>query len=327
MTVPFQTLNDRFYEILVKTGFDQEKAGLIAWIFAENSRDGVYSHGLNRFPVFIDGVKKGLIKPEAEPEVLRKNGSIEYWDGHLGPGMYIARKAMERAISIAKEAGLGCVSVRNSNHWMRGGTYGWQAADAGCIGICVSNTIANMPPWGGLEPRLGNNPLVIAIPREQGHIVIDMALSQFSYGKLQEYELGGRELPVAGGYDNQGLLTTDPQQIKNTQRILPIGFWKGSGLSFVLDVLVAALSGGQSVGQITTGGNEKGLSQFFLCIHAPHLNQTLIDEIIQYTKSSQPVHRNEGVYYPGEKTLATRLKNEQLGIPVNEKIWKQVLEM
>ncbi len=327
MRVSYSQLQHIFKGILLKNGFNEQKSELIARIFAENSRDGVYSHGLNRFPVFIEAVKNGLIVPEAEPEVLSKNGSVEYWDGHLGPGMYIATLAMDKAISLSKEAGIGCVSVRNSNHWMRGGTYGWQAADSSCIGICTSNTIANMPPWGGREPRLGNNPLVIAVPRQQGHIVLDMAMSQFSYGKLQEYEINGRELPVAGGYDENGRLTTNPQQIKTTQRTLPIGFWKGSGLSFILDVLVSALSGGQSVGQITVGGTEKGLSQFFLCIHAPHLNQSLIDEIIQYTKSSIPINNSEKIYYPGEKTLATRLKNERDGIPVNEEIWRQVLEM
>jgi 3-dehydro-L-gulonate 2-dehydrogenase len=326
MTVPFNILLERFYRVLINAGFSEQKATLISGIFAENSRDGVYSHGLNRFPVFIQAVKNGQVDLQAEPEVLNKNGSIEYWDGHFAPGMYTATLAMERAISIAKEAGIGCVSVKNSNHWMRGGTYGWQAAQEGCIGICVSNTIANMPPWGGLEPRLGNNPMVIAVPRPEGHIVLDMALSQFSYGKLQGYEMAGRELPVAGGYDEKGELTTNPKQVKATQRTLPIGFWKGSGLSFILDVLVSSLSGGQSVEQITVGGSEKGLSQLFLCLNAPHLNQSVINEIIQYTKSSRPVSGEE-IYYPGEKTLATRQRNEREGIPVNEEIWKQVLDM
>ncbi|MCU7550285.1 3-dehydro-L-gulonate 2-dehydrogenase [Chitinophagaceae bacterium LB-8] len=327
MRVPFNILRDQFYNILLKTGFSKQKAEFIARIFAENSRDGVYSHGLNRFPVFIEAVKKGSIALNTEPQILSKNGSIEYWDGQLGPGMYIATLAIDRAIAIAKESGIGCVSVKNSNHWMRGGIYGWQAADAGCVGICTSNTIANMPPWGGREPRLGNNPLVVAIPRPQGHLVLDMALSQFSYGKLQEYELSGRELPVAGGYDEEGRLTTNPQQVRATQRSLPIGFWKGSGLSFMLDVLVASLSAGQSVGQITAGGSEIGLSQFFLCINAPHLNQLLINEIIQYTKSSQPASSDGKIYYPGEKTLAIRIENERNGIPVNNEIWQQVLKM
>src|SRR5207237_10438384 len=100
----------------------------------------------------------------SEPETLSRDGVTENWDGHLAPGMYTATLAMRRAITLAKENSMGCVAVKNTNHWMRGGTYGWQAADAGYIGICVTNTIANMPPWGGKEPRLGNNPLVIAVP-------------------------------------------------------------------------------------------------------------------------------------------------------------------
>lgn len=327
MRISYELLQQTFERVLLKTGFNPEKAGLIASIFASNSRDGVYSHGLNRFPVFIESIRKGLITPDAEPETTSRNGSIEYWDGNMGPGMYIATLAMQRAITLAKEGGVGCVSVRNSNHWMRGGTYGWQAADAGCVGICSSNTIANMPPWGGTEPRLGNNPLVIAVPRQTGHIVLDMAISQFSYGKLQEYELSGRELPVAGGFDQEGVLSTNPEQIKTTRRMLPIGFWKGSGLSFILDVLVSALSGGQSVKKITEGGGEKGLSQFFLCIYAPHLNQALINEIIEYARSSQSIDPDMKIYYPGEQTLATRKSNEKNGIPVNETIWQQVLTM
>src|SRR5205814_7251856 len=127
-----------------------------------------------------------------------------------------------------------------------------------------TNTIANMPPWGGIKPGLGNNPLVIAIPRRQGHIVLDMAISQFSYGKLQEYQLAGKLLPVPGGYDNDGILTTDAKKIRESRRILPIGYWKGSGLSLMLDLLVAGLSGGRTVAQISAQGEEYGLSQIFI---------------------------------------------------------------
>jgi 3-dehydro-L-gulonate 2-dehydrogenase len=327
MYVHFEQLKDQFNSVLLKLGFSRARAELCARVFAENSRDGVYSHGVNRFPVFVRYVRDGLINIHAEPEKTGQNGVIEYWDGHLAPGMYTATLAMQQAINISKKDGIGCVSVKNTNHWMRGGTYGWQAAEAGCIGICATNTIANMPPWGGKEPRLGNNPLVISIPREQGHIVLDMAISQFSYGKLQEYELKNEQLPVAGGYDEQGQLTTDPGKIRATKRILPIGFWKGSGLSLVLDILVAALSGGRSVADITADGKEYGLSQFFLCIHSKELKLTLSDKIIQYTKSSAPVSDNEQILYPGEKTVATRQRNEKQGIPVNEDIWQEIMNL
>ena len=327
MTVSYDNLKNEFKRILLKLAFSEERAEICARIFAENSRDGVYSHGINRFPVFVNYVNQGLIDIAAEPKLLEQNGSIEKWDGQLGPGMYNAMRAMDRAISIAKNNGIGCVVLKNTNHWMRGGNYGWQAADAGCIGICFSNTIANMPPWGGKEPRLGNNPLVIAVPRKEGHVVLDMAMTQFSYGKLQEYDLKKQMLPVPGGYDVDGNLTTDPAAIIKSQRALPVGFWKGSGLSFMLDVLLAALSEGRSTAQITNSGHETGLSQFFLCLYQHSYSSLLIEEIIHYSKSGMLAESTGSVLYPGEKTLATRQKNMKDGIPVNEKIWSALLKM
>ncbi len=328
MKVYYEDLKKEFKRILLKLYFTEEKATLCAGIFAGNSRDGVHSHGLNRFPVFVNYVREGFIDIHAEPGFIDQSGLIEHWDGHLAPGMYNATKAMNRAIEQAKVNGIGCVAIRNTNHWMRGGTYGWQAADAGCMGICFSNTIANMPPWGGKEPKLGNNPLVIAIPGEEGrHIVLDMAMSQFSYGKLQDMHLKKKELPVPGGYDSNGNLTTDPSAITQSQRALPIGFWKGSGLSFMLDVLLTSITGGRSTARISLSGKETGLSQFFLCIHQDNYHQQLVKEIIEYTKSSALADTNEQILYPGENTLATRRKNELDGIPVNEDIWAKVLEM
>ena len=327
MKIAFNQLLDTFKRILLDCGFEEYKAALCAGIFSQNSLDGVYSHGLNRFPVFVKTVKEQQVDIHAEPEKISATGVIEYWDGHLAPGMYVATLAMERAISISKDNGIGCVSVRNTNHWMRGGSYGWQAANAGCIGVCSSNTIANMPPWGGVDPRLGNNPLVIAVPRKGGHIVLDMAISQFSYGKMQEYQLRGELLPVAGGYDSAGKLSYSPAEIRANYRTLPIGFWKGSGLSFVLDVLLSAMSGGRSVAAITADGNEKGLSQLFISINAENLHAATIEEIINYTKTSRPSNDGSGIFYPGEKTLLTRKRNEEEGIPVNEKIWNEVLAL
>ncbi|QCR24141.1 3-dehydro-L-gulonate 2-dehydrogenase [Pontibacter sp. SGAir0037] len=327
MKISFEQLTSEFKRVLLKLNFSEERAALCARIFAENSRDGVYSHGLNRFPVFVQAVKDGLIAIDAEPAAVSRNGVVETWDGHLAPGMYTATRAMERAIALAKENGMGCVAVKNTNHWMRGGTYGWQAAAAGCIGICATNSIANMPPWGGTEARLGNNPLVIAIPRQKGSVVLDMAISQFSYGKLQEYDLQGKELPFEGGYDEHGNLTKDPAQIRASERPLPIGYWKGSGLSLVLDVLVASLSGGRSVEQITQAGAEAGVSQFFLCIDASKLDDAVADAIIAYTKSSALTDKDGEIRYPGESSLAKRHQHEQEGIPVNEEIWQQVQEL
>lgn len=324
MSVSYLALKSEFRRILLGLGFEERKAELCASIFAANTRDGVYSHGINRFPLFVEYIKEGLIDVHAEPQAVGRSGAIEVWDGQLGPGMYNATLAMDRAIELAKEHGMGCVALRNTNHWMRGGTYGWQAAEAGCIGICFTNTIANMPPWGGREPRLGNNPLVIAVPRAEGHVVLDMAMSQFAYGKMQQYKQQGRELPVPGGYNEKGELTTEPGDVLHSQRALPVGFWKGSALSMILDVVLAALTGGQTVAKITEEEKEKGVSQAFLCLHQSHYHETLIEEIIHYTKTGAPAAPGDRIQYPGENTLATRRRHEAEGIPVDEVLWAQV---
>ncbi|MBB6131699.1 3-dehydro-L-gulonate 2-dehydrogenase [Mucilaginibacter lappiensis] len=326
MRVPFEKLKAEFKRILLNLDFTTEKAEKCATIFAENSRDGVYTHGLSRFPVFVQFVKDGWVKPDAEPLKEGGLGAIEQWDGNYGPGMLNAGICMNRAMELANENGIGCVAIKNTNHWMRGGTYGWQAAEAGYIGICFTNTIANLPPWGGLDPRLGNNPLVIAVPRKNGHVVLDMAISQYAVGKLKQYEASGEELPLPGGYDSEGHLSTDAAAILQSERVLPIGFWKGSGLSLVLDLLATVLSGGNSTARISKEKTEAGISQVFICIKPKDDNHTaaLIEEIIAYTKTSTPEHEGGFISYPGENTLKTRAKNLSDGVWVDEKIWNTV---
>jgi 3-dehydro-L-gulonate 2-dehydrogenase len=324
MRVPFETLRSVFRDKLLKYGFPEKKADLCAAIFAGNSRDGVASHGLNRFPVFISYVKEGWVDPKAEPEPCGGMGALEQWDGHLGPGMYNASLAMDRAITLAKQHGVGAVALKNTNHWMRGGTYGWQAAEAGCACICMTNTIANMPAWGGKEPRIGNNPLVMAVPYAAQPLVLDMAMSQYSYGKLQEYEFRGESLPVHGGYDEQGVLTQDPAAIRSSQRVLPVGFWKGSGLSVLIDLFVSVLSNGNPTARISRSGKEYGLSQFFLCVYPGTTNHHTIQEIIAFTKMAADNSINDAIRIPGESVLRQRRQNEKEGVPVNENIWKEV---
>jgi 3-dehydro-L-gulonate 2-dehydrogenase len=236
---------------------------------------------------------------------------------------------MGRAIELATANGIGCVALKNTNHWMRAGTYGWQAAEAGLIGICFTNTIANLPPWGGLDPRLGNNPLVIAVPRKHGHVVLDMAVSQYSVGKLRQYKSDNQELPLPGGYDKAGNLSTDASAILESKRLLPVGFWKGSGLSLMLDLLATVLSGGQSTAVITKAEHESSVSQVFICIKPDNIDHTarLIEEIINYTKTSRPVDEHTSITYPGENTLKTREKSLKDGVWVDEEIWNKIFEL
>lgn len=330
--VPFETLRDEFYRVLASVGFANERAMLCARLFAENQRDGVYSHGLNRFPGFVAGLESKQINFRAKPEKIEGFGALERWNGNMGVGLVNAHLCMQRATELAEIHGIGCLGLSNTNHWMRGGAYALQAAEAGYIGICWTNTTRLMPPWGSAEKMIGNNPMAIAVPREEGHILLDMAMSQYSNGKLEVLQLQGKELPLPGGYDTNGELTVDPGEILDSKRALPIGYWKGSGLALVLDTMASVISGGQATHEIGKQGSEYAVSQVYIAINATRMmGQAALDEtvaaIINDFHTATPLDANEKVRYPGEGMLRTRQESLEKGVLVEETQWQALLEM
>ena len=330
--VPFQTLQDELYRVLASVGFTDERAMLCARLFAENQRDGVYSHGLNRFPGFVAGLESKQINFRVKPEKIESFGALERWDGKMGVGLVNAHFCMQRATELANIHGIGCVGLSNTNHWMRGGAYALQAAEAGHIGICWTNTTRLMPPWGSGEKKIGNNPMAIGIPREGGHILLDMAMSQYSNGKLEVLQLQGKELPLPGGYNTHGELTVDPCEILDCARALPIGYWKGSGLALVLDTMASLISGGQATHDIGKQGSEYAVSQVYIAMNAiGMMGQAALNEkvtaIIDDFHTSVPLDENESVRYPGEGMLRTRQESLEKGVLVDETQWQGLLKM
>jgi len=331
MRIFYEELRQVLERILLAHGVSAENAGTAAENYANNSLDGVYSHGVNRFPRTVDYLDRGLVDGTARPVLLSSFGGLERWDGRLGLGNVNAVLMTERAVSLARERGIGLVAIQNTNHWMRGGSFGWQAAESGCIGLCWTNTKPNTPAWGGADDRIGNNPFVVAIPRSGGrHVVLDMAMTQFAYGKVEQAAMKGEVLPVPGGYDAEGRLTADPAAIRNGGRHLTIGYWKGSGLSIVLDLAAAVLSGGDTVTGIGRKYTEEiGLSQVFLAIdpeklQSPALTDAAIDQVVEDIKASVPIEGGKPVTYPGERTWNTRKENLEQGIPVLDAVWEKI---
>lgn len=330
--IAYAEMESIFREILLKHSFTEAKAAMCAHIFADNSLDGVYTHGVNRFARFVQMVVQKHVLPDKEPTKTSGFGGMEQWNGNLGPGPSNAIFCTERAMQLADENGIGCVALANTNHWMRGGTYGWKAAKEGHAFICWTNTIANMPAWGAKDSRLGNNPLIIAIPHNNEAIVLDMAISQFSYGGMEKFAMQQKTLPVPGGYDETGQMTSDPQKILETKRSLPIGYWKGSGLSLLLDLLATILSGGKSTFQITGQKVETSLSQVFISIKLSSLYNlssihSVINGIIGDYHNATPDITSEKMLYPGERVLHTRKENTKNGIPVNISVWNEILAL
>ena len=330
--IPYDKMKSEFFRILLSIGFTEPKAEKCAEIFTMNCVDGVNSHGINRFPRFVKNTLEGFVKPETVPTMLNSVGSLEQWNGNLGPGPLNATFATDRAMELARENGIGMVALANTNHWMRGGTYGWQAAKKGFVFICWTNTCPNMPAWGATDPRIGNNPFVIAVPYQNEAIVLDFAMSQYSYGKMESLRDAGSKLSYPGGFIKQGQITTDPGEILESWRVLPVGYWKGAGLSLLLDILATILSGGLSTHQIHSCSSEYSVSQVFIAINIKTLYNfpaidNSINQIIEDLHKSNPENPSSKIRYPGENVLQTRKANLKNGIPVNSAAWERLMNL
>ena len=330
--VTYDEMKSEFRRILIKAKLTPEKAQKCAEIFATNSLEGIYSHGVYRFPRFIEYIQKNYIDVHAEPEEIHSIGAMEQWDGNLGPGPLNAEVCTDRAMELASEHGIGCVAIRNTNHWMRGGYYGWEAAKKGFIFIGWTNTIANMPAWGAKDVHLGNNPLVFAVPYNNEAIVLDFAMTQFSYGKMEELVVKEKDLPFAGGYNKHGNLTNNPKEILETNRALPIGYWKGAGLSLLLDILASILSAGLATHQISKLKSEHSVSQVFIAIDIKKLQNfpaidNSVSEIIRDLKKSISEDETQKTRHPGERVVQTKKENLEDGIPVDKNVWEEITRL
>ena len=327
LRISFQEMKSEFERVLLARGFTPEKAVTLAEVFAVNSLEGVYSHGANRFPRFIQNIAEGKVIVDAEPVKVSSFAALEQWNGNLGPGILNALAMAGRSRELAREYGIGCVGLAHTNHWLRAGTFGRKTAGEGFIYIGWTNTMPNMPAWGAVDCRLGNNPLVLAVPGKDGPVVLDMAMSQYSYGKMEVYKQNDRQLPVPGGFNDNGELSTDPGEILQSGRALSVGYWKGAGLAILLDMIAVLVSGGLATHHIGLLDGEYDISQVFISIdiqkfHSAERVIEIVQDIVSDVKSSHPADPSTIISYPGERVMSFRQENLDKGIPVNPDTWK-----
>lgn len=329
--VGFEEMLKTLEDLFVKHRFPDDRARLCAERITENSFDGIISHGVFMVPWLIERVTRGSIDPSVEPRPVGSLGVIEQWDGGGGLGIYNAVRATDRALGIAAESGIGCIALKNTNHWFRAGSYGWQATRSGAGLIAWTNTESNMPVWGAGNKSVGNNPLVIAVPHPCTPIVLDISMSQFALGKLRLYAGRNSDLPVPGGYNDEGKLISDPGEILESGRLLPIGFWKGSGLAIVLDALAAVLSGGLSTAALDRQEEERNVSQVFIAFNLAGLDpssvQRQVEEILEHLQGARPLDPGESIRHPGKRVLELRESNRRTGLMLDEEIWESVLRL
>ncbi len=230
-------------DILVASGADKEEATVLADVLVWCDFVGRDNQGVWRLPILTERIEKGLVNTPCHYTIQANSTSAVVLDGNKGMGHYIAYKAMEEAINIAKKTGIAFVGVKDSNFFGAGAYYIEQAAAVGMIGIVASNSFPKVAAYNGVSSVLGTNPFAFSAPRKNGHsLLLDMATSASAGSSIRKCIEKGEELPDGIAVDSQGAYIKDPAAVEKGT-ILPFGGAKGYGLSLMVEILSGIITG------------------------------------------------------------------------------------
>ena len=320
-----QRVIDLGVKLYVAAGARPNDARATIHSLVTSSLMGHDSHGIIRIPEYLDMVTNGVIKTDAEISIERTGPGSAIVDCGYGFGAVGAERAVEQAISMAREQRTACVITRRCNHVGRLGAWVQQAADQGMLAIATCNSPVHghfVLPWGGREPRLATNPIAYAVPTTGDPVVADFSTSVAPEGKIRFYRNEGKSVPDGWILDSNGHPTNDPNQFYGPPRggILPLGGnagHKGFALGLLVEILGSALAGIGSQDQ-----HVKGNGTCFVVIDPTGfcpLSQfrKLMDETVAYMKSSPPVPGIDEVLVPGELEFRTMRKRQVEGVPID----------
>lgn len=220
---------------------DAEK---VANLMVEADLTGADAHGVFRLPQYVRRMRGGAVNPRPSIQVEKTAAATALVDGDNGLGHLVMARAADTAIALAREAGVGWVGVRRSNHAGTAGIYAAMPIPHGMIGLYTVVASANhMAPWGGVEMLLGTNPLGVGIPAgEEPPLVLDFATTVVSYGTVKARAMEGRPMPEGWMVERAtGKPLTDPER-SGEGMLLPIGGYKGAGLALVLGLIAGPLN-------------------------------------------------------------------------------------
>lgn len=314
-------------ECFQKVGVSPEHARITSENLIFANLRGVDSHGVIRMKIYTDRLAAGGIDARARPEVVSETESGGLIDGRNGLGQVAGTRGVGLAIKKASYGGVGCVGVRNSNHFGAAAYYSMMALEEGMIGFAATNAGPSMAPTGGREARLGNNPFAVAVPAQR-HIpvVLDMATGAVAWGKIFLAQQEEKKIPLTWALDKEGMPTDDPDRAADGGLIQPAGGYKGYGLSLLMDILTGVLCGSafsvhvKSVYQDLS--NPAGCAHIFAAVRVDTFMPRdqfgrRVDELVDLMQSCPRAPSVERIYVPGEIEDDTQRLRLASGIPLN----------
>jgi len=349
--VPWEQIGSFMVDAFKGYGVPEEDARICADVLMESDRRGIESHGCNRFkPIYLDRITKGTLKPVTELEIIKETPTTVVMDAHDGMGMVASYRMMEKLIEKAKTYGMAGGAIRNSTHYGIAGYWATMASKEGLVGITGTNARPSIAPTFGVENMMGTNPLTFALPTdEEFPFCLDCATSIVQRGKIEYYAREGKSTPAGMVIAEDGSILTDSEQIlkelvAGTAALTPLGGagdemagYKGYGYAAVVEILSAALSGGQFM-KALTGVSEDGspqmyhLGHFFFVVDPDAFVgrdtfKKIAGDICRALRASKKAPGSDRIYTAGEKEYLAWLDRKDKGVPVGEAVQKEIIEV
>ncbi|HZK10427.1 MAG TPA: Ldh family oxidoreductase [Clostridia bacterium] len=340
----YETLHQLCLDAFQKFGFNEKEADIIQDVLLSADLYGIESHGIQRMVRYHKTIEKGMIKIDAEPEVVFETPISIVIDAHEAMGQVVSYQAMEMAIKKAKTSGVGIVSVRNSNHYGIAGYYAKMACDEGLMGFSFTNSEAIMVPTSGRMAMLGSNPVACAFPAQPYDFFFDASTTVVTRGKLEIYNKLGKPLPEGWALDKNGYPSSDAPDVlanidaKNGGGIMPLGgnsevlgSHKGYGFGMLSEIFSSILSMGATSNYCMTGGKGRICHGFIAINPAFFGDATAIKEhfstFLEELRQSPKADGQERIYTHGEKEIEAIAERRAKGIPVNDNTMVEILDL
>ncbi len=341
MKIPVLDLHSSVKKIFISIGCSENDAAIISDVLIAAEKRGIPSHGIMRIKDYLGLWAKGRLNPAPSMKVVYETPSTATVDGDLGPGMVVAKFAMNVAIQKAQNAFSGWVSVRNSNHFGIAGYFSLMAARSNMIGISMTNANPLVAPTFSVDRMLGTNPLAVAIPAGKEPVFLaDFATTPIARGKLEILEKLNRTVSDLLVQDNTGKNSNDPAVLKQGGAILPLGgdrehgSHKGFCMAAIVDIFSAVFSGANfgpfvppqvAYLEPKPGSPGKGLGHFFGAIRTDAFQSSFefkssMDLWIKTFRQAKTIEGYEHIIIPGDPERLMEIESERNGIEIHETI-------
>jgi L-2-hydroxycarboxylate dehydrogenase (NAD+) len=317
--------------ILVNFGASPLHAQLQTDLLLEAQMRGFASHGLLRLRRITERIQNGVTDPTATGRHDWLAPSYLSVDGMRGLGPVVALNALNAVEPVALSQGIAIACIHNNNHIGMLAWFAEKVANRGLILIAATTSEALVHPWGGRKAMVGTNPLVIAVPAQPEPLILDMATSHVSMGKIHDYANRGEEIPAGWAIDAEGNPTTDATAAK-TGAIAPFGGPKGYALGLALEVLVTSLSAaaiGNDVKGTLDSEYVSNKGDIFIVI-SPKQGRAVSDIVntyLQQIRNCEPAIVGRPVSVPGDRARIQKSKSMTSGVFIDDGLWRELVEL